>query len=659
MVLFSCIRREQVNNGNLLSIDGIGDGNNITLSLEPPADPEYNDLWIDAENYYMYIYTPTRSGNWGSWVAVTGPGGVDGGSDIVNNSTVTLLPNRGINVASGGSFKLNQPKNHIIEFSPSNIVILDDNPPTADERLKSDIWIDTKDYKMYVWNEYEWVGLSSGDSDQTGQGFNYIPCEVDGGFSTEEHCKDCNVGMDGGFAITEHCDFDDIFAHKRPGVIIGSEPPKAPILGEMWFDTSRLETRIWYGTENSTPRWVSALNPGASPILPPDPDPEPVRVSGPNSAIAGIASNNFSCAIGENLPLPSFAWSTTDERAYIQPVGTREVVQIVFDKPGTHKVAVSVSDRTLDDIYTDFVKVVVTEAPQNITSTYEVQMKYIPESGSEKYVINNQESPYLTFVRGRKYLFVTDHYSVITYPLRLFSGTDTGQTDEKGNTIYEWELFEDGVIYGDNNTNLEVQIASDAPAVLKYDWLDRNPSLPEFGNLIYVVGDYVSDLGALSIGQRPIPSPNKLTANLQLTVQEVDLFDEDGNPVLDDGGNQVKVNRQFIPLPPDLTTTDPDEYTLQQQPDLWMFARNTIPGESREEFYTYRFTNEYPQNNDHPFGLFLDADNTVPFLEGLTYSDSNTVIDFIPTAEMPAILYYGCTTHPGMGGKINILRSAT
>ena len=100
-------------------IDGAEGSVNVTLSSEPPASPSYNDLWIDSENMYMYIYTPTRSGNWGSWVAVTGPGGVDGGSDIVNNSTVTMLPSRGIEVSKGGSFKLNQPKNHLIEFSPS------------------------------------------------------------------------------------------------------------------------------------------------------------------------------------------------------------------------------------------------------------------------------------------------------------------------------------------------------------------------------------------------------------------------------------------------------------------------------------------------------------------------------------------------------------
>ena len=103
----------------------------------------------------------------GSWVAVTGPGGVDGGSDLVNDSTVTILDSRGFNVQSGRTFSLNQPKNHLIQMSPSSTVELDGAPPANDERLRSDIWVDTKDYKMYIWNDVEWVGLT-GDTKSEG-----------------------------------------------------------------------------------------------------------------------------------------------------------------------------------------------------------------------------------------------------------------------------------------------------------------------------------------------------------------------------------------------------------------------------------------------------------------------------------------------------------
>ncbi len=633
-------------------IDGSEDAVNVTLSNEPPASPDYNDLWIDSENMYMYIYSPTRSGNWGSWVAVTGPGGVDGGSDIVNNSTVTLLPNRGINVASGGSFKLNQPKNHVIEFSPSNIVLLDNNPPPPDERLKSDIWIDTTDYKMYVWNEYEWVGLSSGDSDQTGVGFNYVPCEIDGGHSAyDDGNLDCAVFVDGGIALSEFCDLDDHYQYQRPGVSVGEEAPKNPLIGQMWFDSSRMETRVFYGTENSTARWVSALNPSSNPILPPDPSPEPVRVTGPNTAIAGVASDNFTCVIGENLPLPSFAWSTTDDKAYIQPVGTRNVVQIVLSKTGTHKVAVTVADRTLRDDegnqvnYTDHVKVVVTETPQNVAAVYEVITSYDSLTQSNRYVLNNNVRPYLTFVRGRKYIFETSDPSVINYPLRFYTD-DNGQPGD---------LFEDGVKYGDQNSFVEIQVANDAPAVLHYENSEKIAGEENYGNICYVVGDYTADLGNLTLGTRPFQSPNRL----DMSVVEVPVLDEDGNEVVDEEGNTVNSNKYSILMPDSAEDREePSLYNAQIQPTLFFYAFGTVPGISSREYYRYAFYMENPENVNHPMALFLDEENQIEYTEGVSYADGTTIMIFEPEDTMPPVLYYGCKNHPGMGGIVNILRSS-
>ena len=512
--------------------------------------------------------------------------------------------------------------------------------------LKSDIWIDSSDYKMYVWNDYEWVGLSSGDSDQNGMGFNYIPCEMDGGGAfTEDYCKDCSYNIDGGQADAEFCDLDDQFQFRRPGATVSSRPPRDPLLGQMWFDSERLEQRIFYGTENSTPRWVSAFNPGAAPTLPVDPNPEPVRVEGPTSAMAGVASDNFTTVIGANLPLPSFAWSTTDENAYIQPVGSRNVVQIVFSQTGTHKVAVTVTDRSLVDddgnqvAYTEFVKVVVTETPSTIAATYDTVTRFFAEDGSFRYVINNQERPYLTFVRGRKYVFLLDDPSNEndSHPLRLYHDVNNSRGD----------VFMDGVKIADNNVQLEIQVANDAPAVLRYG--DENPlaGAPDMGNLIYVVGDYVANFGSLSVGQRPEISPNRLT----MGTTKVTVTDEENGTTLED--------RYTIMMPPDRASKDdPSTYVAETQPDVWMYAYGTVPGINSKEYYTYTFVLENPLNTQYPFGIFLDEENEVPFNEGISVFDGGTIISFEPTADMPAVLYYGSTNEPGMGGKINIMRSA-
>ena len=523
-------------------VDSGADANNITLSASPPASPKYNDIWIDSANYYMYVYTPTQSGVFGNWVAITGPGGIDGGSDIVNNSVVSIAPSRGLNVEKGGSFTLNQAKNHIIKFSPSNIVILDDVPPPPDDRMRSDVWIDTKDYKMYVWNEYQWVGLSMSDANDgaIGSGFNYIPCELDGGEAGERYDKDCSYAIDGGISTSVFCDYDDPYSEMRPGVVASVNPPERKVMGTMWFDTSRMELRVWYANTESSGHWFSAINPASAPILPPDPDPAPVRVSGPVSAVAGVASDNFTCVIGSNLSLPSFQWMTTDPQAYVQPVGTRNVVQIVFNEVGTHNVGVTVTDSSLIDpdtgeqvAFEDFVKVVVTEAPANVEVTFEVMVKFFTEDLKDAFVINNQRQPYLTLVRGRKYLFIQDHVSNNSNPLSLY------KDDGSGNPDYT-EKFMDGVKIGDGNTYLEYLVAADAPPVLHYDNSERDMmNTDTFGNKIYVVGEYVGGNNSFTDGLRPSLAPY----TIDVKVVELTATDEYGGIVFDpETGEEVKQN---------------------------------------------------------------------------------------------------------------------
>ena len=642
----------------------------ITLSPIPPANPNYNDLWIDSENLYMYLWTPTESGNRGTWVAVTGPGGIDGGSDIVNNSVISIGSTRGLDVIKGGTFTLNQPKNQIVEFAPTNIVILDDNPPPPDERLKSDIWIDTKDYKMYVFNGYSWVGLSASDMNEghTGAGFNYIPCELDGGNSQSLHELDCHYGIDGGVSFTEYCEHDDPYALMRPGVITSPEPPKNPVLGSMWFDASLLELRVWYGTENSTARWVSALNPSASPILPPDPNPEPVRVTGPTSAVQDVASDNFTCIIGENLLLPAFAWSTTDPNAYIQPIGSRNVVQIVFSTTGTHKVAVSVNDRTLAEPYTDFVKVVVSETPANISVVYEVLVRFFVEDGRNYFVINNQKSPYLTLVRGRKYVFLQEDVSNNGFPLKLYRDNDGARG----------VLFEDGVVYGDNNSYLELQVANDAPELLRYANSNAAPNDPEMGGLIYVVGDYqqLSDgTDDLTGGQRPQLTPASEKSDIVTTVKPYYVTDSEGNEVLDGEGDPiVDYNTLMMKLPPvGYPDVDTSLYEDFEQPDLNFIVRPEGSGASN--MYTFDQSDESNfvrddqgtilDDRSHYIKFYLvDEDDPNPdtrfteYTDGVSTNESRTRVDIIVTRDTPDVIYYRCVNHVGMLGKIYITKGS-
>ena len=463
---------------------GAGGNANITLSTNPPPEPDFDDMWIDASNYYMYVWT--RVGNpdlqRGSWVAVTGPGGVDGGSDLVNDSTVTILDSRGFNVQSGRTFSLNQPKNHLIQMSPSSTVELDGAPPASDERLKSDIWVDTKDYKMYIWNDVEWVGLTGDTKSEgaAGAGFNYIPCEMDGGRADTEFCLDDGFNIDGGRAQQVYCENDDIYAGQRPGAIVGPDAPAIPKKGDMWFDTSLLELRVWYVSEASHGRWVSALNPNMDPPLPPDPNPDPIRIDGPNSAVAGIASDTFTSVIGHNLLSPFFSWSSTDADAYIQKIGgSLNTVQMVFSTPGTHRVSCTVVAANLEEPIADTLRVVVAETPDNVPVVYDVLVRFF--SGSEvegtksgnKFVVNGKRQPYITFVRGKKYIFTQSDSSNYNRPLTFFR-------DEARKIPYT-----EGVLLGTDYT--EIQVPADGPKVIYYDTTEDEDII---GNICYLAGEY-------------------------------------------------------------------------------------------------------------------------------------------------------------------------
>ena len=185
--------------------------------------------------------------------------------------------------------------------------------------------------------------------------------------------------------------------------------------------------RVWYVSEASHGRWVSALNPNMDPPLPLDPNPDPVRVEGPNSAVAGIASDTFTSIIGHNLQSPFFSWSSTDADAYIQKIGgSLNTVSMVFSEPGTHRVSCTVVANNLDEPIADTVKVVVSETPDNVPVVYDVLVRFFSGDDQEgtksgnRFVVNGKRQPYITFVRGQKYIFSQADSSNVLYPLTFY-----------------------------------------------------------------------------------------------------------------------------------------------------------------------------------------------------------------------------------------------
>lgn len=214
--------------------------------------------------------------------------------------------------------------------------------------------------------------------------------------------------------------------------------------------------------------------------LPPDPNPDPIRIDGPNSAIAGLASDTFTSVIGHNLLSPFFSWSSTDADAYIQKIGgSLNTVQMVFSTPGTHRVSCTVVAANLEEPIADTLRVVVAETPDNVPTVYDVLIRFF--SGSEiegtksgnKFVINGKRQPYITFVRGKKYIFTQSDSSNYNRPLSFFR--------DEGRKI----PYTEGVIQGTDYT--EIQVPADGPKVIYYDTVDDEDII---GNICYLAGEY-------------------------------------------------------------------------------------------------------------------------------------------------------------------------
>ena len=90
-----------------------------------------------------------------------------------------------------------------------------------------------------------------------------------------------------------------------------------------------------------------------------------------------------------------------------------------------------------------------------------------------KFVINGKRQPYITFVRGQKYIFSQADSSNVLYPLTFYR-------DEA-----KKERYEEGVIQGTDY--IEIQVPQDGPTHIYYDSGDSDLTM---GNICYLAGEY-------------------------------------------------------------------------------------------------------------------------------------------------------------------------
>ena len=305
-----------INEGEGTNIDL--DFNQVHLGPQPPLDAETNDLWIDSNTYFVYTYTPEVGNQYRkSWVGVTGKDGSNG--QAVGEADITLLTtNNSIDFGDGSittTFNVNDYASKTLEVNTKNVVVVGDSG--GSDPTPGDLWINTDNYILYVYsNDLSWVSLTGdGGSGEGGGGggcgFDYIPCELNGGFAPDEFCSDKTCLIDGGYAPAVYC--DNNYDMARPGVIVGIEPPMKPQRGDLWFDSHYLELRTWYVTPESFGRWVSVINPGAEQPIYEDPDPEILTISGPDQVFMSARSEPYKAKLSPKLTdgKERYKWSLT------------------------------------------------------------------------------------------------------------------------------------------------------------------------------------------------------------------------------------------------------------------------------------------------------------------------------------------------------------
>ena len=458
-------------------------GNRVTISYVPPDLPNEGDIWVDENNFYMYLWDGTM------WIALTGPESGNGGGDIANNSQITLLSTRGLvfddeDSVTGvqSTFNLNQPFPQTINIKQQNITTLLGAQPAAPR--VGDIWIDQNSFYSYVWDGSFWIGLTGDDS--------FFPATNN---RLEQPCR-----LIGGKPNSLYCD-DGGASYIPSPVYINGSPPNRPSIGDLWFDSEHLELRVWYASGGGAPGWVSSTHPGMRPDLAKAPNPPAISLTGPPVAQEETESNRYVATVGwdilENIEdnggkHPRIAWQSDDLGAsFIYKNEERTIATIKFSDTGIYYVKASVTYNT--DYFDPSTSVTehatvetsVSKRPPGLPIRYIIR---VVDGGAKGmvYEIDGQIQPHLNLMRNRKYIFDQSHPSNEGYIMRFFNASNYDadgliDLDENGQ-------LRDGAI-GDEYSkgvaqvrkDVEFNVPTDAPIRLRYG----NPDLPEMGWWIY------------------------------------------------------------------------------------------------------------------------------------------------------------------------------
>ena len=284
------------------------------------------------------------------------------------------------------------------------------------------------------------------------------------------------------------------------------------------------------------------------------------------------------------------------------------------------------------------------QAPFGSTVTFTVTVaskdashRYNGTGSGNAYLINGVQAPFLTLTPGRTYRFTNDNTG--SHPFKFYLEAD--KTTE----------YTSGVSF--QNTYTEITVGDETPVVLHYQCTAHG----YMGNAIQVNSNVVNTNYAATLRDSLTVSGN-INAN--------------GNIVGDNSTNISGINQATATTFVGNLTGTASTATIATYTSEWNITANgssdyrfTGPGfdgtENDPTIYLtrgeeYKFTNNM---GAHPFQI-RTAINGSAYNDGVTNNGvSNGTLTWDVQMDAPNILYYQCTSHAGMVGKIYIGNSGS
>ena len=284
------------------------------------------------------------------------------------------------------------------------------------------------------------------------------------------------------------------------------------------------------------------------------------------------------------------------------------------------------------------------QAPFGSTVTFTVTVaskdashRYNGTGSGNAYLINGVQAPFLTLTPGRTYRFTNDNTG--SHPFKFYLEAD--KTTE----------YTSGVSF--QNTYTEITVGDETPVVLHYQCTVHG----YMGNAIQVNSNVVNTNYAATLRDSLTVSGN-INAN--------------GNIVGDNSTNISGINQATATTFVGNLTGTASTATIATYTSEWNITSNgssdyrfTGPGfdgtENDPTIYLtrgeeYKFTNNM---GAHPFQIRTSINGSA-YNDGVTNNGvSNGTLTWDVQMDAPNILYYQCTSHAGMVGKIYIGNSGS